>query len=56
MIEVGYESLIYTTAEGAEVVTLCAVVSNFPDGSPRQFTVNAITEDGSAGTHLATYE
>ena len=48
-IEVGYEFSVYTTTEGIGVVTLCAVVMNFPGGSPRPFTINATTEDGSAG-------
>ena len=49
-IEVGYEFSVYSTPEGAGLVTLCAVVMNFPGGSPRPFTINATTEDGSAGT------
>ena len=49
-IEVGYEFSVYTTTEGTGVVTLCAVVMNPPGGSPRPFTINATTEDGSAGT------
>ena len=48
-IEVGYEFSVYTTTEGTGVVTLCTVVINFPGGSPRPFTINATTEDGSAG-------
>ena len=48
-IEVGYEFSVYTTTEGTGVVTLCAVVTNFPGGSPRPFTINATAEDGSAG-------
>ena len=48
-IEVGYEFSVYTTTEGTGVVTLCAVIMNFPGGSPRPFTINATTEDGSAG-------
>ncbi|CAI8013544.1 hypothetical protein GBAR_LOCUS8570 [Geodia barretti] len=47
-IEVGYEFSVYTTTEGIGVETLCAVVMNFPGGSPRPFTINATTEDGSA--------
>jgi hypothetical protein len=48
-IRVGYEFSVYTTTEGTGVVTLCAVVMNFPgSGSPRPFTINATTEDGSA--------
>ncbi|CAI8026301.1 Deleted in malignant brain tumors 1 protein [Geodia barretti] len=47
-IEVGYEFSVYTTTEGTGVVTLCTVVINFPGGSPRPFTINATTEDGSA--------
>ena len=47
-IQVGYEFSVYTTTEGIGVVTLCAV-TNFPGGSPRPFTINATTEDGSAG-------
>ena len=54
-IEVGYEFSVYTTTEGTGVVTLCAVVMNFPGGSPRPFTINAATEDGSGGMiHLCT--
>ena len=49
-IEVGYEYTTYTTSEGQENVLLCVVVTNFPDGSPRPFTLLATTEDGSAGT------
>ena len=48
-IEVGYEFSVYTTTEGTGVVTLCAVVVNFPGGISRPFTINATTEDGSAG-------
>jgi hypothetical protein len=44
-IEVGYDFSVYTTTEGTGVVTLCAVV---PGGSPRPFTINDTTEDGSA--------
>ena len=49
LIEVGYEFSVYTTTEGTGVVTLCAVVMNFPGGSPRPFTINATAEDGSSG-------
>ena len=49
-IEVGYEYTTYTTSEGQENVLLCVVVTNFPDGAPRPFTLLATTEDGSAGT------
>ena len=51
-IEVGYEFSVYPTPEGAGSVTLCAVVMNFPGGSPRPFTITATTEDGSAGMYI----
>ena len=50
-IRVGYEFAEYTTFEGDEVLTLCVVVTDFPDGSPRPFTIKATTEDGVAGNH-----
>ena len=52
-IQVGYEFSVYTTTEGTGVVTLCAVVMNFPGGSPRPFTINTTTEDGTAGIALS---
>ena len=48
MVEVGYEFTVYTTTEREGYVTLCAVVMNFPDGSPRPFVVSATTDDGMA--------
>ena len=48
MVEVGYEFTVYTTTEREGYVTLCAVVMNFPDGSPRPFVVSATTDDGIA--------
>ena len=48
-IEVGYEFVNYTTTEEEGNVTLCVVVTNFPDGSPREFSLLASTVDGSAG-------
>ena len=52
LIEVGYEFMVYTTAEQDESVTLCAVILNSPDGSPRPFTLSATTEDGEAGKSI----
>ena len=41
---------MYSATERIGVVTVCAVVSNILSGSPRPFTLNFTTEDGSAGT------
>ena len=51
-IEVGYEFTVYTATEEEGFVTLCAVIMNFPDGAPRPITINATTEDGTAGLKL----
>ena len=48
MVEVGYEFTVYTTTEREGYVTLCAIVMNFSDGSPRPFVVSATTDDGIA--------
>ena len=53
-ILVGYEYTASTTTEGERVVTLCAVVINFLDGSPSPFAVSATTEDGTAGVYTNT--
>ena len=47
-IDVGYEFTVYTTTEGEGFVTLCAVVMNSDEGSPRPFVVSATTDDGEA--------
>ena len=49
MIEVGYEFSVYTTTEEEESITLIVVVRNFPNGTPRAFTLLASTNNGSAG-------
>ena len=48
VVEVGYEFTVYTTTEGEGFVTLCAVVMNSDEGSPRHFVVSATTDDGIA--------
>ena len=47
-VDVGYEFTVYTTTEGEGFVTLCAVVMNSDEGSPRPFVVSATTDDGEA--------
>ena len=47
-MKVGYEFAIYTTEED-EGLALCAVVMNFPSGSPAPFTLSATTADGEGG-------
>ena len=47
-IDVGYEFTVYTTTEGEGFVTLCAVVMNSDEGSPRPFVVSATTDDEEA--------
>ena len=48
MVEIGYEFTVYTTTEREGYVTLCAVVMNSDEGSPRPFVVSATTHDGVA--------
>ena len=47
-IDVGYEFTVYTTTEGEGFVTLCVVVMNLDEGSPRPFVISATTDDGVA--------
>ena len=40
---------MYRATEGEGVVTLCALIMNFAEGSPRPFTLNSSTDDRLAG-------
>ena len=48
-IDVGYEFTAYTTTEGDGLVTLCTIIMNSDEGSPRPFVISSTTEDGVAG-------
>ena len=48
-IDVGYEFTVYTTTEGIGVVTICAIIMNSAEGSPRPFAISSTTEGGVAG-------
>ena len=47
-IDVGYELTAYTTTEGDGFVTLCTIIMNSDEGSPRPFVISSTTEDGVA--------
>ena len=51
-IEVGYEFSVYTTTEEIRDVEICAVVQNYPTGSPRKFSIRSTTEPGVASNAL----